>query len=173
MQESQTLIKLLDTNHGAEPGGYLQWEEPNDDASKRPIVKADPSNSSENAEKLLQKMDARFRAKTPASYVYHSCNGLSVSNWQTSRWSVALADTFKEQGLQNVVREEFSTDTYLMLLDQTNYLGLFQELISKVPGELGEELSGLHAKTVVEARNGLSWKVRRFVFLGQKPWAYV
>lgn len=56
-----------------------------------------------------------------------------------------------------------------MLLDQTNYLGLFQELISKVPGELGEELSGLHAKTVVEARNGLSWKVRRFVFLGQKP----
>lgn len=50
-----------------EPGGYLQWEEPNDDASKRPIVKADPSNSSENAEKLLQKMDARFRAKTPAS----------------------------------------------------------------------------------------------------------
>ena len=80
MQESQTLIKLLDTNHDAEPGGYLQWEEPNDDASKRPIVKADPSNSSENAEKLLQKMDARFRAKTPASYVYHSCNGLSVSN---------------------------------------------------------------------------------------------
>lgn len=86
-----------------------------------------------------------------------------------SRWSVALAETFKEQGLQNVLREEFSTDTYLMLLDQTNYLGLFGELIGKVPGELGEELSGLHAKTVVEARNGLSWKVRRFVFLGQKP----
>ncbi|PKX88641.1 class I SAM-dependent methyltransferase [Aspergillus novofumigatus IBT 16806] len=141
----QNMMKLL------KPGGYLQWEEPNDDASKRPIVKADPANSSENAEKLLQRLDARFRAATPAS------------------WSVALAETFKEQGLQNVVREEFSTDTYLLLLDQTNYLGLFGELISKLDGDLKEELTKLHANTVVEARNGLSWKVRRFAFVGQKP----
>ncbi|GFF44508.1 hypothetical protein IFM58399_07313 [Aspergillus lentulus] len=141
----QNMMKLL------KPGGYLQWEEPNDDASKRPIVKADPANSSENAEKLLQRLDARFRAATPAS------------------WSVALAETFKEQGLKNVVREEFSTDTYLLLLDQTNYLGLFGELISKLDGDLKEELSKLHANTVVEARNGLSWKVRRFAFVGQKP----
>ncbi|GIJ88134.1 hypothetical protein Asppvi_007051 [Aspergillus pseudoviridinutans] len=141
----QNMMKLL------KPGGYLQWEEPNDDASKRPIVKADPANSSENAEKLLQRLDARFRAATPAS------------------WSVALAETFKEQGLKNVIREEFSTDTYLLLLDQTNYLGLFGELISKLEGDLKDELSRLHADTVVEARNGLSWKVRRFAFLGQKP----
>ncbi|KAF4214802.1 hypothetical protein CNMCM8980_000041 [Aspergillus fumigatiaffinis] len=141
----QNMMKLL------KPGGYLQWEEPNDDASKRPIVKADPANSSENAEKLLQRLDARFRAATPAS------------------WSVALAETFKEQGLQNVVREEFSTDTYLLLLDQTNYLGLFGELISKLDGDLKEELTKLHANTVAEARNGLSWKVRRFAFVGQKP----
>ncbi|GAQ03970.1 hypothetical protein ALT_1291 [Aspergillus lentulus] len=141
----QNMMKLL------KPGGYLQWEEPNDDASKRPIVKADPANSSENAEKLLQRLDARFRAATPAS------------------WSVALAETFKEQGLKNVVREEFSTDTYLLLLDQTNYLGLFGELISKLDGDLKEELTKLHANTVVEARNGLSWKVRRFAFVGQKP----
>ncbi|EDP52230.1 hypothetical protein KXW98_001633 [Aspergillus fumigatus] len=141
----RNMMKLL------KPGGYLQWEEPNDDASKRPIVKADPANSSENAEKLLQRLDARFRAATPAS------------------WSVALAETFKEQGLQNVVREEFSTDTYLLLLDQTNYLGLFGELISKLDGDLKEELTQLHANTVAEARKGLSWKVRRFAFLGQKP----
>ncbi|KAH1631441.1 hypothetical protein LV164_004483 [Aspergillus fumigatus] len=141
----RNMMKLL------KPGGYLQWEEPNDDASKRPIVKADPANSSENAEKLLQRLDARFRAATPAS------------------WSVALAETFKEQGLQNVVREEFSTDTYLLLLDQTNYLGLFGELISKLDGNLKEELTQLHANTVAEARKGLSWKVRRFAFLGQKP----
>ncbi|EAW21020.1 class I SAM-dependent methyltransferase [Aspergillus fischeri NRRL 181] len=141
----QNMMKLL------KPGGYLQWEEPNDDASKRPIVKADSANSSENAEKLLQRLDARFRAATPAS------------------WSVALAETFKEQGLQNVVREEFSTDTYLLLLDQTNYLGLFGELISKLEGDLKEELTKLHANTVAEARNGLSWKVRRFAFVGQKP----
>ncbi|KAA8643883.1 hypothetical protein EYZ11_006633 [Aspergillus tanneri] len=142
----QNLLKLL------KPGGYLQWEEPNDDASKRPLVKADPSNPSENAEKLLHGLDARFRAKTPAS------------------WSVALAETFKEQGLQNVLRDEFTTeDSYLLLLDQTNYLGLFGELISKLQGDLRDELSRLHANTVVEARNGLSWQVRRFVFLGQKP----
>ncbi|KAL5363156.1 S-adenosyl-L-methionine-dependent methyltransferase [Aspergillus floccosus] len=141
----KNMMKLL------KPGGYLQWEEPNDDASKRPIVKADPANSSENAEKLLQGLDARFRAATPAS------------------WSVALAETFKEQGLQNVVREEFSTDTYLLLLDQTNYLGLFGELISKLKGDIRDDLTRLHANTVVEARNGLSWKVRRFVFVGQKP----
>ncbi|KAH2460020.1 hypothetical protein KXW63_001007 [Aspergillus fumigatus] len=141
----RNMMKLL------KPGGYLQWEEPNDDASKRPIVKADPANSSENAEKLLQRLDARFRAATPAS------------------WSVALAETFKEQGLQNVIREEFSTDTYLLLLDQTNYLGLFGELISKLDGDLKEELTQLHANTVAEARKGLSWKVRRFAFLGQKP----
>jgi hypothetical protein len=61
---------------------------------------------------------------------------------------VALAETFKEQGLQNVVREEFSTDTYLLLLDQTNYLGLFGELISKLDGDLKEELTKLHANTL-------------------------
>lgn len=82
---------------------------------------------------------------------------------------MALAETFKEQGLQNVIREEFSTDTYLLLLDQTNYLGLFGELISKLDGDLKEELTQLHANTVAEARKGLSWKVRRFAFLGQKP----
>ncbi|KAF4290516.1 hypothetical protein CNMCM8686_001079 [Aspergillus fumigatus] len=75
------LVQVVNQGGYLEPGGYLQWEEPNDDASKRPIVKADPANSSENAEKLLQRLDARFRAATPAL------------------WSVALAEMFKEQGL--------------------------------------------------------------------------
>lgn len=51
----------------AEPGGYLQWEEPNDDAGNRPLVKASPSVVSEYSEKLIQGLDAKFRAK--GSYV--------------------------------------------------------------------------------------------------------
>ena len=57
----------------------------------------------------------------------------------------------------------------MLVLDQMNYLNLFQELISKMPAEVKEKLSGLHSKVIVEARKGVGWKVRRFVFVGQKP----
>jgi hypothetical protein len=87
------------------------------------------------------------------------------------RWSAGLAETLKEQGLENVVREEFATDNYLLVLDQLNYLGLFGELISKLKGEAREELMELHSKAASEAKNGVSWRVRRFCFIGQKPTA--
>lgn len=138
----QNVMKML------KPGGFLQWEEPNDDASNRPIIKAEPSISSENWEKLLAGLNARFQS--PAS------------------WSAGLADTLKEQGLQSVVREEYSTDSYLVVLDQINYLGLFSELLGKVKGEAKDELSQLHGKAVLEARKGVAWKVRRFVFVARK-----
>lgn len=66
-------------------------------------------------------------------------------------------------------KEEFATDDYVLVLDQMNYLNLFQELISKMPAEMKEELSGLHSKAIVEARKGVGWKVRRFAFVGRKP----
>lgn len=50
-----------------EPGGYLQWEEPNDDASNRPLVKSNPSVVSEYSEKLIQGLDAKFRSKGAVS----------------------------------------------------------------------------------------------------------
>jgi 2-polyprenyl-3-methyl-5-hydroxy-6-metoxy-1,4-benzoquinol methylase len=57
----QNLLKL------AKPGGYIQWEEPNDNAETRKILKSDPSNSSENMEKLLANLHTRFQSK--AAYV--------------------------------------------------------------------------------------------------------
>lgn len=83
-------------------------------------------------------------------------------------WSTGLADTFKQQGLQNVHADDFWTDSYLLSLDQMNYLGLFQELISKLKGDAKDELSELYNKAVIESRDGVAWKVRRFVFVGQK-----
>ncbi|KAJ5124451.1 S-adenosyl-L-methionine-dependent methyltransferase [Penicillium bovifimosum] len=131
-----------------EPGGYLQWEEPNDDAGNRKLVKADPSNSTEHTEKLLAGLNARFQSK--------------------SAWSANLAETFTEQGLQNVQKQEFETGDYVLVLDQMNYLNLFQELITKLPGDVKEELLALHSKAIVESRKGVAWKVRRFTFVGQK-----
>lgn len=55
-----------------------------------------------------------------------------------------------------------------MVLDQMNYLNLFQELISKMPPNVNADLSALHSEAVVEARKGVAWKVRRFAFVGQK-----
>ncbi|KAL8935757.1 MAG: hypothetical protein Q9216_005271 [Gyalolechia sp. 2 TL-2023] len=56
-----------------------------------------------------------------------------------------------------------------------NYLNLFQELIGKIPaagesgnGDIKAELEDLHRKAIVEVRNGVAWKVRRFVFVGEK-----
>lgn len=83
-------------------------------------------------------------------------------------WSTGLADTFKGQGLQNVHADDFWTDEYLLSLDQINYLGLFQELISRLKGDAKDELSELYNKAVEESRHGVAWKVRRFVFVGQK-----
>ncbi|PYI02180.1 S-adenosyl-L-methionine-dependent methyltransferase, partial [Aspergillus sclerotiicarbonarius CBS 121057] len=139
----QNLMKLI------KPGGYLQWEEPNDDAGNRPLVKSDPATISEHSEDLMKRIDTRFRSKTPI-------------------WSVHLAETLTEQGLQQVLRDEFSPDTYTLILDQMNYLGLFGELISKVPGEENQVFRELLEKAVVEARGGVAWKVRRFVFVGRK-----
>jgi signal recognition particle GTPase len=84
------------------------------------------------------------------------------------RWSADLAKTFEEQGLQNVQAEEFESNEYVLILDQLNYLGLFQELISKMPPAVKEELGGLLNKAVGEVRKGVAWKVRRFTFVGQK-----
>ncbi|KAJ5834674.1 S-adenosyl-L-methionine-dependent methyltransferase [Penicillium robsamsonii] len=138
----QNFLKLL------KPGGYLQWEEPNDDAGNRKLLKSDPSNSTEDTEKLLAGLNAKFQTK--------------------SAWSANLAETFAEQGLQNVQKEEFATGDYVLVLDQMNYLNLFQELITKLPGGLKEELSALHTKAIIESRKGVAWKVRRFAFVGQK-----
>ncbi|KAF1359019.1 S-adenosyl-L-methionine-dependent methyltransferase [Lizonia empirigonia] len=132
----------------AKPGGYIQWEEPNDDAGNRKLLKSDPSNPSENTERLLASLNARFQTKSP--------------------WSATLAETFTELGLQNVHGEECKHDDYILVLDQMNYLNLFQELISKMPAEVKDEMVRLHTQTIVEARKGLGWKVRRFVFVGQK-----
>lgn len=87
----------------------------------------------------------------------------------TCSWSSNLAETFAEQGLKNVQKEEFATGDYVLVLDQMNYLNLFQELITKLPGELKEKLSALHTKTIIESKKGVAWKVRRFAFVGQKP----
>jgi signal recognition particle GTPase len=83
-------------------------------------------------------------------------------------WSANLAETFAEQGLQNVQKQEFETGDYVLVLDQMNYLNLFQELITKLPGDVKEELSALHSKAIAESRKGVAWKVRRFAFVGQK-----
>lgn len=56
----------------------------------------------------------------------------------------------------------------MLVLHQLNYLGLFQELISKMPPDVKEELGGLLSKAVAEVRKGVAWKVRRFTFVGQK-----
>ena len=85
------------------------------------------------------------------------------------RWSPALGTTFEEMGLQNVRKDEFVADDYVLMLDQMNYLNLFQELIGRMPVDVKEELGGLYAKAVVEARQGVAWKVRRYAFVGQKP----
>ena len=73
-------------------------------------------------------------------------------------------------GLQNVQKDEFVADDYVLMLDQMNYLNLFQELIDRMPVDVKEELGGLYAKAVVEARQGVALKVRRFAFVGQKPY---
>jgi hypothetical protein len=99
----------------------------------------------------------------------HKFSATLTLNLRISSWSAALAETFTELGLRNVQEEEFNTDDYVLVLDQMNYLNLFQELISKMPADVKEELSKLHTKAIVEARKGLGWKVRRFVFVGQKP----
>eukprot|EP00136_Aspergillus_niger_P009767 XP_001401990.2 methyltransferase [Aspergillus niger CBS 513.88] len=107
----KNLMKLV------KPGGYIQWEEPNDDAGNRPLVKSDPETTvSESSEELMRRIDGKFRSKNAFM----------------------------------------------------NYLGLFGELISKVPGVEKEELNELLEKAAVEARGGVAWKVRRFVFLGRK-----
>lgn len=50
-----------------EPGGYIQWEEPNDDAGNRPLVKSDPETTvSENSEELMKRIDGKFRSKMPS-----------------------------------------------------------------------------------------------------------
>lgn len=54
-------------NVGIEPGGYIQWEEPNDDAGNRPLVKSDPETTvSENSEELMKRIDGKFRSKMPS-----------------------------------------------------------------------------------------------------------
>ena len=84
-------------------------------------------------------------------------------------WSAALADTFTEQGLVNVVKDDFTKyDDYVLVLDQMNYLNLFQELISKMPPAVKDELSELHSKAIPESRKGVAYQVRRFAFIGQK-----
>ncbi|GLA18207.1 hypothetical protein CBS147321_7772 [Aspergillus niger] len=140
----KNLMKLV------KPGGYIQWEEPNDDAGNRPLVKSDPETTvSESSEELMRRIDGKFRSKMPS-------------------WSIHLASTLTEQGLRDVLQDECHPDTYTLILDQMNYLGLFGELISKVPGVEKEELNELLEKAAVEARGGVAWKVRRFVFLGRK-----
>ena len=47
-----------------EPGGYIQWEEPNNDAGNRKLLKSDPSNPSEHAEQLLAGLNARIQSKS-------------------------------------------------------------------------------------------------------------
>lgn len=47
-----------------EPGGYIQWEEPNDDAGNRKFVKSEPSVSSDKMEKLVAGLNARFQSKS-------------------------------------------------------------------------------------------------------------
>jgi signal recognition particle GTPase len=90
------------------------------------------------------------------------------ANMAMYSWSANLAETFAEQGLQNVQKEEFAGSDYVLILDQINYLNLFQELITKLPAGLKEELSALHTKAIAESRKGVAWKVRRFAFVGQK-----
>ena len=59
-----TAVRLMVPPIQIEPGGYLQWEEPNDDGSSRKLLKSDPSNPSEHAEQLLAGLNARIQSKS-------------------------------------------------------------------------------------------------------------
>jgi hypothetical protein len=72
-------------------------------------------------------------------------------------------------GIENVHEDQLKPNNYILILDQMNYLHLFQELITKMPSDVKDEMTRLHAEAILEARKGLGWEVRRFVFVGQKP----
>lgn len=54
-------------------------------------------------------------------------------------------------------------------MEQNNYLGVFEELVSKLKGSIEGVLSARLDGAIVEARKGLSWQAHRLVFVGQKP----
>lgn len=54
-------------------------------------------------------------------------------------------------------------------MEQTNYLAIFEELVSKLKGSIEGVLSARLDGAIVEARKGVSWQAHRFVFVGQKP----
>ena len=55
-------VRLMVAPMHIEPGGYIQWEEPNNDDRK--LVKSDPSNPSEHVEQLLAGLNARIQPKS-------------------------------------------------------------------------------------------------------------
>ena len=55
---------LMSLPGSVEPGGYVQWEKPNDDAGSRKLVKSDPSNSLDHTEMLPAGLNVRFQSKS-------------------------------------------------------------------------------------------------------------
>lgn len=53
-------------------------------------------------------------------------------------------------------------------MEQMNYMGIFEELVSKLKGSLEGVLSARLDGAIAEARKGLSWQAHRLVFVGQK-----
>lgn len=90
----------------------------------------------------------------------------------TSRWIAALAETFKEHGLQSVVvdRRKFAKEIVTLLLD--TWMMATHEISVNVLDELGEGRGDVmrgFMEEVAKNRQNTSFNLERVITIGQKP----
>lgn len=143
------LLRMLTTVFFVEPGGYLQWGEP-DIASFR-IEKTNPGNKVDALSKLLkisQPQDTRFSPK----------------------WVPNLPTLFTDGGLENVQSDVRDAPPHLALAKHENALPVHEFIARKLRNEgLIQELKKLIPEVAKETRQGACWAFTRWTVVGRKP----
>ena len=78
--------------------------------------------------------------KETLGFLLHPSFNTSKPDIATRRWTARLAETLGEQGFANDTKDEFMTDNYLLVLDQSNSIQIFGKLASNTGDERKTEV---------------------------------
>lgn len=132
-----------------EPGGYLQWSEP--DVSSFRIEKTHPENDTTALSQLLSMSQAQDKRLSPT-------------------WVPKLVGLFEDEGLQQVKSDVRDAPLHLALaMHECNLL--IHELVARKTknADVAKGLSSLIPQAAQETRDGSCWAFTRWNVIGRKP----
>ncbi|KAL9060919.1 MAG: hypothetical protein Q9162_000363 [Coniocarpon cinnabarinum] len=135
---------------GSEPGGYLQWGEP--DAESVRLVKSNPSNPSESLERVYADMIGSMALFRPT-------------------WVKELYRAVEAEGLTEVINDRQSGPPHVWFAFNQCNMMIFDELLEqgKIPKEKQQEWRQLLDLANKECQQGATMLSDRLHVIGRKP----